>query len=121
MAIGLGLKKKVVKPLGKKLKKAEKVGMKTGKALDVGGRKVANTARKAENVLGVAERNLTGVPVVGDLATAGRQLSRQVNQGAQKARKGGQALERGKRERIIKKHQAKSSNNLPMKLNKFSN
>jgi hypothetical protein len=76
MAIGLGIKKKVVKPIGKKLKKAEKVGMKTGKALDVGGRKVGNVARKAENVLGVAERNLTGVPVVGDLATAGRQLSK---------------------------------------------
>jgi hypothetical protein len=75
MAIGLGIKKKVVKPIGKKLKKAEKVGMKTGKALDVGGRKVGNVARKAENVLGVAERNLTGVPVVGDLATGGRQLS----------------------------------------------
>jgi hypothetical protein len=74
MAIGLGIKKKVVKPIGKKLKKAEKVGMKTGKALDVGGRKVGNVARKAENVLGVAERNLTGVPIVGDLATAGRQL-----------------------------------------------
>ena len=94
MAKGLGLKTKIVKPLGKKLKKAEKVGMKTGKSLDVGGRKVGNVARKAEKVLGVAERNLAGVPVVGDLATAGRQLSRQVNQGAQKARKGGQALER---------------------------
>jgi hypothetical protein len=32
MAKGLGLKTKIVKPLGKKLKKAEKVGMKTGKS-----------------------------------------------------------------------------------------
>jgi hypothetical protein len=94
MAIGLGIKKKVVKPIGKKLKKAEKVGMKTGKALDVGGRKVGNVARKAENVLGVAERNLAGAPIVGDLATAGRQLARQVGSGASKARQGGQALER---------------------------
>ena len=107
MAIGLGLKKKVVKPLGKKLKKAEKVGMKTGKALDVGGRKVANTARKAEKVLGVAERNLTGVPVVGDLASGARQLSRQVGQGAGKARKGGQALERASERGLAKTAGAK--------------
>jgi hypothetical protein len=94
MAKGFGLKRKIVKPIGKKLKKAERVGMKTGKALDVGGRKVSNVTRKAERVLGVVERNLTGVPIVGDLATAGRQLSRQVGQGASKARKGGKALER---------------------------
>ena len=94
MAKGLGLKTKIVKPLGKKLKKAEKVGMKTGKSLDVGGRKVGNVARKAEKVLGVAERNLAGAPIVGDLATGGRQLARQIGQGAGKARTAGQKLER---------------------------
>mgnify|MGYP000657500800 CR=1 FL=1 len=102
MAKGLGLKRRLVKPIGRKLKKAEKIGRKTGKALDVGGRKVGNVARKAEKVLGVAERNLTGVPVVGDLVTAGRQLSRQVSQGGSKARKGGQALERASERGLAK-------------------
>jgi hypothetical protein len=93
MAKGLGIKRKIARPLGKKLKKAEKIGMKTGKALDVGGRKVANVARKAERVLGVVERELDGTPI-GDLAGGGRQLARQVGRGASKARKGGEALER---------------------------
>ena len=93
MAQGLGLKRKIVKPLGKKVKKAEKVGMKTGKALDVGGRKVANVAKKAERVLGVVERELDGTPV-GDLAGGGRALARQVGRGASKGRVAGRQLEK---------------------------
>jgi hypothetical protein len=94
MAQGLGLKRKIAKPLGKKLKKAEKVGMKTGKTLDVGGRKVGNVARKAEKVLGKVERNVEGVPLVGDIAAAGQQLSRKIGQGAAVSRTAGQQLER---------------------------
>ena len=101
MAKGLGLKRKIVKPLGKKLKKADKVGMKTGKALDVGGRKVANVARKAEKVLGVVERELDGTPI-GDLAGGGRQLARQVGRGASKGRVAGRQLERASERGLAK-------------------
>ena len=101
MAKGLGLKRRIVKPLGKKLKKAERLGAKTGKALDVGGRKVANVARKAEKVLGVVERELDGTPI-GDLAGGGRQLARQVGRGASKGRVAGRQLEKASERGLAK-------------------
>ena len=101
MAKGLGLKRKIARPLGRKLKKAERIGMKTGKALDVGGRKVANVARKAERVLGVVERELDGTPI-GDLAGGGRQLARQVGRGASKGRVAGRQLEKASERGIAK-------------------
>ena len=102
MAKGLGLKRRIAKPLGKKLKQAEKIGMKTGKALDVGGRKVANVARKADKVLGVAKRNLDGVPLVGDLAAAGQQLARKTAQGASASRIAGRQLEKASERGLAK-------------------
>jgi len=101
MAKGLGLKRKIAKPLGKKLKKAEKIGMKTGKALDVGGRKVANVARKAERVLGTVERELDGTPLA-EIAGSGRVLAKDIGRAANVGRRGGRQLEKASERGLAK-------------------
>jgi hypothetical protein len=101
MAKGFGLKRKIVKPIGKKLKKAERVGMKTGKALDVGGRKVSNVARKAERVLGVVERELQGTPLA-EVAGTGKLLASNIGRGASKGRVAGRQLEKASERGLAK-------------------
>lgn len=101
MAKGLGIKRKIARPLGKKLKKAERLGMKTGKSLDVAGRKVSNVARKAEKVLGVVERELDGTPL-GEVAGTGRLLASNIGRGASKGRVAGRQLEKASERGLAK-------------------
>ena len=102
----LGLKRKVVKPLGQKIKQAERLGLKTGKALQVGGRQVANVSGRVERALTAIEPEVAGTPLEGG-ATIARDLAKAVRIGGKVARKTGRNLEKISERGLVKSAQEK--------------
>lgn len=89
----LGLKRKVVRPLGQKLKQAERLGLKTGKSLDVAGRKLSNVSGRVERVIGSVQPAIAGTPLEG-LGTVARDLAGSGRVAGKVSRKAGRSLER---------------------------
>ncbi|MGA1047225.1 MAG: hypothetical protein ACO3UU_04390 [Minisyncoccia bacterium] len=102
----LGLKRKVVRPLGQKIKQAERLGLKTGKALQVGGRKLSNVAGKVERVIGSVQPEVAGTPLEG-VATIARDLAASGRVAGKVSRKAGRNLEKISERGLVKSAQEK--------------
>lgn len=82
-----------VKVLGQKVKQGQRLGMKIGRGLDVGGRKVGKTVRRISDGISAVEPFLEGTPLNGG-ATIARDIALGVRAGAKEVRNAGRALER---------------------------
>lgn len=89
----LGLKRRVVRPLGQKLKQAERLGLKTGKSLDVAGRKLSNISGRIERGVSSIEPAIAGTPLEG-VATIARDLAGTGRVVGKVSRKAGRSLEK---------------------------
>jgi hypothetical protein len=85
--------RRTVDVLGQKIKQGQRVGMKVGRQLDVGGRKVGNTARRVSGAISAVKPFLEGTPLAGGANIASAVL-KGVGEGAKEARRAGRALEK---------------------------
>lgn len=97
-----GLKRKIFRPLGKKIRKVQKVGAKLGKGLDTVGRKVVNTTRRVKGALEAVKPFVEGVPILGTAVTVADDVAKVVGAGAKASRRAGRKLEKISKRDIAK-------------------
>lgn len=89
----IGQKNQFLGQLGQRIKQGEIFGQKLGRTIDVGGRKISNTARTVGNLINLSTPFVAGTPMQG-LATIARDVAKTVELGANEARIGGRDLEK---------------------------
>jgi hypothetical protein len=105
----IGQKNRVLGMIGQKIKQGEALGMKVGRQIDVGSRKIANTARTVGNVLNLATPFIQGTPLE-MIGTVGRDISKLVEEGARGARAVGQDIEKTSRRGLMNSINDQSKN-----------
>lgn len=109
MSRGLGLKRKIRQlKIGRKLKRAEKIGRKIGKDLEVGARKAGNVARRVGKGVDSVSPYLKGTPLA-VVATGVKGLAKGVEAGSKGARRAGRELEKISRKDLAEKADEKLS------------
>lgn len=93
---GLGIKnrRKAVNQIGQKLHQAERLGQKTGRAIDIASRKTKNTTHKIGNFLEDSQKYSDGIAGLSTANALAKDVARGVEAAARGARKGGQMLEK---------------------------
>ena len=86
--------------IGQKIKQGQQVGMKVGRQLDVGGRKVGNTTRRVSDAISAVRPFLEGTPLAAGANIASAVL-KGVGEGAKEARRAGRALEKVSKRDIV--------------------
>jgi hypothetical protein len=79
--------------IGQKIKQGQRVGMKVGRQLDIGGRKVGNTTRRVSGAIDAVRPFLEGTPLQAG-ANIASGILKGVGEGAKEARRAGRALEK---------------------------
>jgi hypothetical protein len=105
----IGQKNRVLGILGQKIKQGEALGMKVGRQIDVGSRKIANTSRTVGNVLTVGNEFVRGTPLE-MIGTVGRDIAKLVEEGARGARAVGQDIEKTSRRGLMNSINDQSKN-----------
>lgn len=78
---------------GQKFKQGERLGMKFGRGIDVAGRKINNSAKRAEHLINASSQYTQGTPLSA-LNTVGLDAVKLTEVAANAARRGGKSIEK---------------------------